>query len=825
MRLSPLALFVSFVAAGCSDPCGPGSAARSWTLSNGALTVEIQRDPYGYTVSDPSGHPIVSTLRAGSGDGYGALGWTSGKVFFANLVDAGYFSFDSALDRWRDQLRVTAAHQTADRVELTLEAPGQAGCIQVSHQLRGAALRVEARLAHTTAAPRAWEVAFATPADEGFLGFGERFDRVDQRGLSLYSWSEEGGLAKGEGTPAGATNPWPNGQTMTYYPVPFFLSTSGYAFWLDTTWRNQFDLASDRPDAWRAWHIGPSLAYEIYLPAPGDARPWPLQAIDQFTAATGRPMIPPAWSFGPRRRINRGATVGGVPELQAMRDQKLAITVADDTTHFLPDGNDLGHEAELRAWTRSGADLGYKMVAYYNPYYSTDPQSPLAADIQKALSNNWLLKNADGSPSDVWLISGKPLDVYTVDVTAAEATAWFTGMFRRALDLGYSGWMYDFGEYVQAQVKTSNGLSGEQFHNQFPVLYQKAAHDALEAMAPGDWYTFVRSGYTGASQYSPMVWSGDPDASFADAEGLPAQMRAGITASMSGVAHWGSDIGGFKCLTDGAQAADGELLARWIEAGAMSSNMHDEDACSGGNGAKATIWSAPDAQAAWRSYARLHTRMQPYFVALAAEAHQSGAPVVQSPWLRHPERRELAPVGDTFYVGPSLLAAPVVARGARQRAIALPPGLFLDWREQALLDGGTGGVTVTVPAPLDKLPLLLVDGALLPLYDPTIDTLAPESSPTVIGPTDVADVYDVVGLLSAATGRASFTLADGGTLSATYAGGLQAPACAGCATVTRLGPRLQRIQVSAQADLVAGGLLLSSSAVSRRLRWDLYIVD
>src|SRR5439155_9135629 len=218
-------------------------------------------------------------------------------------------------------------------------------------------------------------------------------------------------------------------------------------------------------------------------------------------------------------------------------------------------------------------------------------------------------ENGDGKPSDVWLISGKPIDVYTVDVSSAAATAWFTESFRRATDLGYAGWMYDFGEYVQADVKTSTGMSGEEFHNLFPVLYQKAAHDALEKLMPGDWYTFVRSGYTGASQYSPMVWSGDPDASFGDAEGLPAQMRAGITASMAGVAHWGSDISGFKCLTDGYQAADGELVARWIEAGAMSSNMHDEDACSGGGGQKANVWNSPDAQAAWRTYAKLHTRM------------------------------------------------------------------------------------------------------------------------------------------------------------------------------------------------------------------------
>jgi alpha-glucosidase (family GH31 glycosyl hydrolase) len=816
---SILCAFLVF--AGCSNPCGGGTSASSWTLSNGSITVEITGAPYGFTVKDASGRAVLASAGKGAGDGYGSVGWTSGRIFLDNIVDAGYYAFDTALDPWRDNLRVTAASTTPTSVDLTLDG-GKSGCVHVTHTLRDGALRVEARVDHLDGVtPRAWEAAFATPADEGFLGFGERYNRVDQRGLSLYSCPEEGGLTKGEAAPASSANPWPNGETMTYYPVPFFLSTAGYGFWLDSTWRNQFDLATDHADAWRVFDIGPSLAFEIYLPTAGDSRPWPLQVLDQFTATTGRPMIPPAWSFGPRRRINHETLINGVPEMQAMRDNDLAITAADDAEHFAPNGGDIGNETMLRTWVQSGVALGYKMVAYYNPYVSADPASPLASQVQKGIDNNWLLKNSDGTLSNVWLISGGGQNVYTVDVSSADANTWFTDMFHRALDLGYVGWMYDFGEYVQPQVVASNGMSGEQFHNLFPVLYDKAAHDALEQMLPGDWYYFSRSGYTGSQQYAPMVWSGDPDASFGDAEGLPAQMRAGITLSMSGVANWGSDIGGYKCLTDGGASADGELLTRWIEAGSMSSNMHDEDSCSGGSG-KATIWSSPDAQAAWRTYARLHSRMLPYFVALAADAHVTGTPVVRSPWLMHPERRELAPVGDAFYVGPSLYAAPVVARGATTKDIVLPPGLFVDWHDQTLLDGATGGVTVTVPAALDKLPLLLVDGTLLPLLDPTIDTVADESNPTVVGPGDVADVYDVVGLISTASGTARFTLADGGTPSATYAGNLAA--CASC-TVTRLGPRLQRLQVEATGDVSAGGLALSASGVSRRLRWDLYIVD
>jgi len=149
----------------------------------------------------------------------------------------------------------------------------------------------------------------------------------------------------------------------------------------------------------------------------------------------------------------------------------------------------------------------------------------------------------------------------------------------------------------------------------------------------------------------------------------------------------------------------------------------------------------------------------------------------------------------------------------------LPPGELVDWRDGTLYDGGT---TATLPAPLTELPLLLVDGSLVPMLDPTIDTLAPETSATVVGPTDVADVYDVAGAVSRATGRATFTLADGGTLEADYDG--SPIACTGC-TVTAISPRVQHVQVETTTEVTAGGLSLHTTNITRRLRWDVYVID
>jgi alpha-glucosidase (family GH31 glycosyl hydrolase) len=620
---------------------------------------------------------------------------------------------------------------------------------------------------------------------------------------------------------------------MTYYPVPFFVSTKGYGFWLDDTWRNEFRLASERPDAWRVWTIGPKLTYEIFVPIDGDERPWPQQLVDLYTARTGRPMVPVKWAFGPRRRIGRNDMAQGKPEIEAMRDNHLALTTTDDAEHFLPAGDDIGIESQLSKWTADCAALGLRAIAYYNEYISADP-SPLAADRQTGLDRHWFLYSADGTPLEVFLISGKPINLYTVDMTSADAVAWFGKMFDRALNLGYFGWMYDFGEYVQPDVVAANGMTGEELHNLYPVLYDKAQFDTLQAGPwANQWHAFGRSGYTGASQYMPVVWSGDPDASFDDAIGLPSMVRAGLNMGWSGVPNWGSDIGGYKCQGSGGSAADGELLARWIQYGSMGPDMHDENACANNTDGvpKATIWTAPDAMAAWSTYALLHTRLFPYLYANALEASRTGAPSQRSLFFEFPSP-DLAKIDDQFMLGSAILVAPVVHRGQRTRNLTLPPTKWLSWPDGMLYEPGVAGLdgvlptVVTVDAPLSKLPLFLRADHLVPLLDPSIETLDDRPHPGVIGPTDVAGVYDVIGLVYQ---HAQFTLAGGAVVEATLSGTFAPPplpaaaseadlaTCTGCWRKDGM-----RVRISASGDVSAGGLTVHDTT-GRRIRWDLYL--
>lgn len=803
-------------------------------LSADGITVTIGSAPYRLTIRDASGRTVLASRPDGGGDGYGSVGWTSGRIDYEVGVSPGFYTITKILDDWRDRFEVVSSVREGNVVTSTLVRTGTRRTIHVKHEIRDGALRVEAATVDGEPLPRAWAAAFAAAPDEAFIGFGERFNRVNQRGKNVFAWLEEGGFGKPEGEPAGPDNPYPSGELMTYYPVPFFVSSAGYGFWLDSTYYNEFRLATDHDDAWQVFDAGPRLAYEVYLPRPSDDRAWPYQVVDAFTARTGRPMVPPPWAYGPRRRIGRGAMrsngTATVPEIQAMRDLDLAITSADDALHFLPTGSDIGIEDELRAWTAEGHRLGFKVMGYYNALFGSDP-SPISATVERGLQNGYFLRDENGVPLVVYLISGRFLNVYQVDFTSLAARVFFGAELDRALALGYDGWMWDFGEYVAPTALTSDGRSGEEYHNRYPVEYDQAGHDALEARRPGNWFFFARAGYTGAQQYTPFVWGGDPEASFSDSLGVPSVVRAAINMGLVGVANWGSDIGGFKCFS-GSAKADGELWARWIEIGSMHPNMQDQDACSGPNNdpvPKKSIWTAPEAMAAWKRYARLHTRLFPTFWALAHEAHATGAPIVRSLFFAEPTA-EMATIDDEFLVGPGLLVAPVVKRGAVARDVRFPSGTFVDLERRGL----HVGTTAAYPAPLDVLPLFLREGTAIVLLDETIDTLADEDDPAIVSPKDVADVYDVIAVARRGGAEAGMTLADGTRVAARATGEFAAPsgwsdvsatpdalrACVDCYVVDG-----RAVRLATRAPSVTAGGLTVTNTTGRRVRWDLTLIQ
>jgi len=226
---------------------------------------------------------------------------------------------------------------------------------------------------------------------------------------------------------------------------------------------------------------------------------------------------------------------------------------------------------------------------------------------------------------------------------------------------------------------------------------------------------------------------------------------------MVGVSQYGSDVTGFKCITNDPH--DKENYIRWLQFGAVSPLFHEQNACANpiSRQTKWKLWNDEETQDAWRQTASFHTRLAPYLSAMAVLAHDTGTPIMRHPFLTHPEERDGWAVEDSYFFGGSFYAAPVVRRGVTTRRVWLPPGRFVEWTERTVHQGPG---FVDVPAPLMRLPLFLVENTLVPMLDADVQTLAPATEPSVVTEQSRAGVLDVIAVISRG-GHAEMQLVDG----------------------------------------------------------------
>jgi proline iminopeptidase len=218
-------------------------------------------------------------------------------------------------------------------------------------------------------------------------------------------------------------------------------------------------------------------------------------------------------------------------------------------------------------------------------------------------------------------------------------------------------------------------------------------------------------------------------------DGLRSVVTQALTIGMSGVARWGSDIGGYNSFGEQERLTP-ELLKRWIELGAVSGVMRTKR-----SGIALPAYERPQVFdpaiiGVWRRYAKLHTQLLPYIQAADAEHRATGLPLMRHGLLTNPGDPRAVRADDQFMFGPDLLAAPVLAPGERRRRLYAPAGRWVDLLRSAAYRERDGSLQLRrasllagrrvyfLPAALDELPLLVRAGAVIPLLPADVDTLA-----------------------------------------------------------------------------------------------------
>lgn len=266
-----------------------------------------------------------------------------------------------------------------------------------------------------------------------------------------------------------------------------------------------------------------------------------------------------------------------------------------------------------------------------------------------------------------------------------------------------------------------------QCSNVYPVGYAKGFYDGLKAEGEKDIMSLVRCAWAGSQKYGVLTWSGDVYSSF---RSMREQLQAGLNMCVAGIPWWTSDIGGFLG-GDIKDPAFKELLVRWFAWGAFCPvfRMHGErspwyereqEFIDGvrqlTSGQDNEVWSfGEDNYEILKKYLFIRERLRLYIRSCMEQASKTGAPVMRPLFFDFAEDKESWNVEDAYMFGPDLLVAPVMEAGATERRVYLPAGT--KWTDAYTKKVYEGGNYVTVPAPIDVIPVFMREGISYPIYE------------------------------------------------------------------------------------------------------------
>ncbi len=594
------------------------------------------------------------------------------------------------------------------------------------------------------------------------LGLGAQTHDVDHVGQIVPLWVSEQGVGKSDTDELPALWQLLGRRHTTHVPMPAFVTDVG-AFVVDTAAFARFDLCASDPAraTFEVWQ--PSLALRMWG---GDSvRAAQASMVD----ALGRPPPLPSWGLGPWVDAIYGSDAVRATA-QALRDAQIPASAlwSEDWRGGAFAGPDVYRLDEdwrpdpalypdLAALSADVGALGFKQMVYFNTFLTEggdvfDEVVAAGHAIGTPAGAPFLFTGADAEFSPTGLL----------DLTSADARAYLKTHLRGALDAGVRGWMADYAEWMPVDgAVLASGEDPALVHNRYPVLWQQTNREALEeAAVQDDAIVFVRSGHLGSQAAAQVVWAGDQRTTFDDDDGLPTVLPIGIGLSAVGFPFVTHDIAGYQSSTN--DPADQELFFRWASLGAFSPVMRTHH----GTHARANVqwFTNADTTAHFKRMAELHTRLFPYLRALADDAVAPGGLPLWIPLPLLYPADDVWGVKDQVMLGPSLLVAPVVARGALARDVTFPTGRFVPF----LVDGAAidGPAVVTVDAPVDEIPVYVPAGGIVPLLAEPVQTLVPG----VDGVTDLDDTEGDRVVFIALGAEGSFTEASGVTYTLTGTG-------------------------------------------------------
>lgn len=565
-------------------------------------------------------------------------------------------------------------------------------------------------------------VSFASPQDEGFYGFGERFNALNQRGQRLdvrvYEQYKNHGL-------------------RTYMPMPLFVSSIGYGLLVQNLRHSLFDLAAHDPNRWTLQtELGneSQITLDLMLDNNGQL----LDLVGRLSGLTGRPVLPPSWTFGLWMSGNEWNSQARVEEMMRQHTQhQIPASVivleawSDENTFYIwndakyapKPGDEFLTYADFdfppdglwpdpKGMIENLHEQGLRVLLWQIPVLklNEDNHVQLANDKAHMLEEGYCVQHEDGTPYHIrpfWFHDG-----LLIDFTHPQGVDWWMQKRQYLLtELGIDGFKTDGGEHIWGRdLLFADGHQGDEVWNEYPNLYAGAYFNFARKHKP-DAITFSRAGFTGAQAF-PCHWAGDENSTW---DAFRHSILAGLSAGISGVSFWGWDFAGFS-----GEIPTAEL---YLRATAMATfcpimQYHSEYNHHRQPSNDRTPWNIQertgdgDVISTFRFFANLRMNLLPYIISEAWHSSQTGIPLMRALSLAFPNDATCHQFPYQYLFGSALLVAPVVEEGVGQWQVYLPTG---DWYDFWTGEHCTGGQILNYAVPKARIPIFVRGGTILPL--------------------------------------------------------------------------------------------------------------
>lgn len=451
--------------------------------------------------------------------------------------------------------------------------------------------------------------------------------------------------------------------------------------------------------------------------------------IKGYRTVTGKSQIMPKWAMGfwqSRERYKTQAELLGVVDEYRKRNIPLDNIILDwsywpkdawgshdfDTERF-PDAKGMMDSVHAK-------DAHIMISVWPKFYYTTDNYK--AFD-----EKGWMFNRAVKDSIRDWISPGYIGGFYDAYSEGARKLFW-DQLNEKLYSKGIDAWWMDASEpdilsnasmqyRKELMTPTALGPSVEYF-NAYALVNAQGIYEGQRSTNPNNRvFLLTRSGFAGLQRYSTATWSGDIGTRWED---MKAQISAGLNFAMSGIPYWTMDIGGFCVEKRYENAKEGsedmkewrELNARWFQFGAFCPLFRSH-----GQYPYREIYNiAPEGHPAYNSmvhYTKLRYQMMPYIYSLAGMTYFNDYTIMRALVMDFGKDAATHNISDQYMFGPNLMVCPVYQYKATSRDVYFPAGT--NWYNYDTGEYVTGGKSVKVSAPYERMPLFVQEGSILPM--------------------------------------------------------------------------------------------------------------